>query len=191
MKLLYLCGLFTLAFSSCSQPPPYHLPDSTYYRQQEATVLTAVSGQVMTHQFFIAPSTKSDTIGIYDSLAFPSRLKEQEISRVMRDHNLPAEFAELLRDTVNWHQARHPIANLPISQFGKTVSFTPKYISSHREAYPIYRLSRAVFNPDFTKAYFQLTWEDPGGGVKQYILCRKENGRWIVKAVDRWNSFKI
>jgi hypothetical protein len=191
MKWHSLCWIIAGVAGSCSPRQPHHLPDSAYYQQQEAAVLAAVSGQIMTHQFSFAPTTKKDTIDIYGFLAFPTRLQKQEISRVMRDHNLTAEFVELLHDTINGSQAHRSVSNLPISKLEKSVAFTPRYISSSREAHPTYRLSRVVFNQDFTKAYFQLTWEDPAGGVKQYVLCQREGSKWTIKALDLWNSFKI
>jgi len=194
----HLPWILPLVFGGCSQQQTYHQPDSTYYLQQETAVLEAVSGDVMTHQFFVIPITKSNRISVYDSLAFPNRLQEGEVSRVMHDHQLAAAFLDVLRDTVNRSQSRRPVANLPISKLEKAVAFTPiyiptqqVYIPTQQEAYPSYRLSRVVFNPDFTKAYFQLTWEDTGGGVRQYVICQHEGSQWLVKALDNWNSFKI
>lgn len=187
----HLAWILPLVFGCCSQQQTYHQPDSTYYLQQETAVLEAVSGKVMTHQFFVIPITKSNRISVYDSLAFPNRLQEGEVSRVMHDHQLAAAFLDVLRDTVNRSQSHRPVANLPISKLEKAVAFTPIYIPTHLEAYPSYRLSRVVFNPDFTKAYFQLTWEDTGGGVRQYIFCQRDAGKWVAVAVDSWNSFKI
>lgn len=154
-------------------------------------MLEAVSGEVMTHQFFVIPSTKSNRISVYDSLAFPNRLQEGEVRRVIHDHQLAAAFLDVLRDTVNRSQSRRPVASLPISKLEKAVAFTPIYIPTRPEAYPSYRLSRVIFDPDFTKAYFQLTWTNQAGGVKQYIFCQRDAGKWVAVAVDSWNSFKI
>jgi hypothetical protein len=193
MKRCILVLSTVLAFAGCSSIPPHHLPDSEAYKQQETEVLTAVCGKVMRHEFFWQrATTRNDTIAIYDSLTLPAPLLSVEIRRINQEPTIPDRFLCLLTDTTNWTEAGASVIHPPIKQMSHKLAFTPKLISPNNYDRGIYyRLSRVVFNSDFSQAYFQVTWSDPGGGARQLVLCEKAKSGWLVKAVYAANSFKI
>ncbi|TLM92986.1 hypothetical protein [Hymenobacter jeollabukensis] len=184
--LLLALGFYCLG---CSHPLPHHLPDSRYYKQQEASLLASVFGQI-TKPTSHNSITKQDTIGIYDSLSFPHPSKKI-VSKLTQEHEVSPDFIRLLNDTTNWSQTRHSTITLPIQQIAAHAAFTPKIASSKDDVPTAYRLSRVVFNKDFSKAFFQLTWSDEGGGSSKYVLCQKRNNGWVVQMAYTHSSFKF
>jgi hypothetical protein len=191
MKFHWLLVILTCLCTGCSQYSPNHLPDSAYYKQQEAELLEAICGQIMTHKFFLRPTTKLDTIVIYDSLSFPSPLSEQEVTRLIQEYKVAAGFIALLTDTSTWSQLHALTVAPPARRMAARVAFMPQLITHKDECFACYRLSRAVFNEAFSRAYFQVQWIDPAEGVNYHVLCQKEGGKWVVKLLEPRSSFKL
>ncbi|RTQ50941.1 hypothetical protein EJV47_10025 [Hymenobacter gummosus] len=190
MKLFAFLIVLGWCCIGCSHPLPHHLPDSNYYKQQEVSLLAAVCDQVMKPPLYIAPITKQDTIGIYDSLNFP-HLSQKAMAKLDQEHQLSADFIRVLNDSTNWSQARHSTVTPPVLQIAAHVAFTPKLIVPKTDAPAAYRLSRVVFNANFSRAYFQLTWADAGGGTSKYVFCQKSDAGWVVQLAPTLNSFKF
>ncbi|WP_400192271.1 hypothetical protein [Hymenobacter sp. B81] len=150
------------------------MPDAAYYQQQEADLITAVCNQVMRPTIYLIPLTKQDTIGVYDSLRFPAPLPEREIERLTQSYKLSSDFIALLRDTANRNNSPDLTVAPPLRGIAAGVPFTPKLIAPRDEAFATYRFSRAVFNAEFSKAYFQLAFTDPGEELEDISFARRE-----------------